>query len=563
MKSSQPNINNKQWRKTGKWVLCLVLLFIVTSFFSDAQNNVTPPAEIKPTIPTTDRYIGKRVFLEHADILKKETSDSFQILVGNVLFRRQDMYMSCDSAHFYDKSGSFQAFGNVKMEQGDTLFVYADELDYDGLMEIATLYADANKKVRLINRDVTLETDKFEYDLTIDLGYYDVGGVLTDARNRLESIEGEYSPATKEANFYRQVHLTGKSERDTLNIFTDSLFYNTTTHIASLSSKSEISNINATMFTEGGTYDTDADTAFFDTRSLIVAKNGNTLWGDTIRYNHRTGIGEAFGNMILTDSTRHISLNGDYGYYHQLIDSAYATGHALVKEFSGNDTLYLHAKVIRSFVITDSIVPDSGIVTIDTTHIIIANPRVRFYRADLQGICDSLSFQERDSMLYMHHNPIVWSGSRQIFGNIIQVHFNDSTADWAQLPEFGFVAEHIDEEFYNQLSGKKLYATFANNSIKHLDVEGNVQAIVLPQESDSTYNKIFSIESSFLEADFNKNTIERLKCWPDNNTVGTPLYLAKKSIYYLPKFRWFDVLRPRNAADVFIFPPEMDGLSIE
>lgn len=545
------------WHKSR---LCL-FAFIMFAFVVIAQNAPTPKTDIRPQIPTADRYAQGRFFLEHADVLKKVASDSFQILVGNVEFRRQDMYMYCDSAHFYDKSGSFKAFGNVRMEQGDTLYVYADELDFDGTMEIATLYANEGNKVRLINRDVTLETDKFEYDLTIDLGYYDVGGVLTDAQNRLESIEGEYSPATKDANFYNNVHLTGRSQNDTLNIYTDSLFYNTVSHIAAVSSRSEISNVNATMFTMGGVYDTDRDTAYFDTRSLIVAKNGNTLWGDTIRYDHRSGIGEAFGNMILTDTTRHISLNGSYGYYHQLIDSAYATGHALVKEFSQKDTLYLHAREIRSFLVRDSIIPDSGAVKVDTTHVIIANPRVRFYRADIQGLCDSLSFQEKDSMLYMHYNPIIWSGNRQIFGNEIQVHFNDSTADWARLPQFGFAAEHIDEEFYNQISGKKMFATFAENSIDHLDVEGNVQVIVLPQESDSTFNKIFKVESSFMSADFKGKQIEKLKFWSESNSEGYPLYLAKKSIYYLPKFRWYEILRPKNPDDVFNYPPEMDALT--
>ena len=99
-------------------------------------------------------------------------------VVGNVIFTKGPMIMKCDSAHFFENSESLQAFGNISMEQGDTLFVYADELDYEGDTEIATLYADPGKKVRLINRDVMLQTDIFIYDLAIDLGYYEVGGTL-------------------------------------------------------------------------------------------------------------------------------------------------------------------------------------------------------------------------------------------------------------------------------------------------------------------------------------------------------------------------------------------------
>lgn len=200
---------------------------------SPSDRDSTP---IAPTVPRADRHQRGKVFLERADRLKADQSlGDFSILIGNVELRKGDMFMYCDSANLYDSSNSLTAFGNVRMEQGDTLFVYADELDYDGNTELAVLYADPGKKVRLINRDVTLETDVFNYDLGIDLGYYDVWGTLTDKRNKLVSREGEYNPNTKDANFYTRVVLESVSEKgDTLYIYTDTLSYNTDTHIALL-----------------------------------------------------------------------------------------------------------------------------------------------------------------------------------------------------------------------------------------------------------------------------------------------------------------------------------------
>ena len=148
---------------------------------------------IKPVIPEADRNQDDKVFLEHADMLHYEKTydeeyEQYQVLTGNVKMRKGGMFMFCDSAYFYEESNSMDAFGNVRMEQGDTLFVYADELNYNGETELAVLYADAGRKVRLINRDVKLETDVFNYDMASEVGYYDVGGVLTDAENRLESM---------------------------------------------------------------------------------------------------------------------------------------------------------------------------------------------------------------------------------------------------------------------------------------------------------------------------------------------------------------------------------------
>ena len=514
---------------------------------------------ISPTIPGANRYQRDKVFLERANEMRAEQGKDYQIVVGDVEFRKGDMFMYCDSAHFYDNPGALQAYGNVRMEQGDTLFVYADELNYADSTQLAILYADPGKKVRLINKDVTLTTDVFNYDMGIELGYYEVGGVLTDKENRLDSWYGEYSPSSKDALFKENVHLNSLGENDTLDIYTEEMLYNTLTHIAILDTTSTIISADGTIYTTSGVYNTETSQADLYHRSLVVASNGNTLTGDTLYYDRNLGFGEAFGNIELTDTTKTVILNGDYGFYFEIADSALVTGRALAKEYSSpSDTLYMHGDTIRTFIVItpEQALNDSVTVPADTTHHLIAAPHVKFFRNDLQGLCDSMTFVQRDSMMYMNYHPVVWNESKQIFGNVIQVHLRDSTADWARLPEFGFMAEWIDEEFYNQLTGKEMYATFANGTIKHLDVSGNVQAIMLPMENDSTYNKIANLESSFLSADFKNQTIEYLKMWPETPGTMTPLYLAKKSLFYLPQFRWLEPLRPTSPQDVFNIPPE-------
>lgn len=540
----------KQHKNSKKLGAIFIALCCITLFIPNIIAQVTTDNNIiKPSIPSANRHQRNKVFLEYADKLSMKDGQNYQLLVGNVQFRKGDMFMYCDSAHFYDQSNSLDAYGNVKMEQGDTLFVYADELNYNGEIELAKLYADEGKKVKLINNDVMLETDIFNYDLAIDLGYYDVGGVLTDKENRLESLQGEYSPTTKDANFYLDVHLNNTSERDTLDMYTDTLSYNTNTHIAELVSLTHIFSKDGKIIAQSGTYNTETNISDLYERSIIITNDGNTLTGDTIYYDRDKGYGEAFGNMILTDSVRQSSIQGDYGFYNQLTDSAYVTGRACAKEYSKKDTLYLHGKVIRTYILNE-----------DTSRVMIAHPNVRFYRSDLQGLCDSLSLMQQDSILYMHNHPIVWSGVRQIFGNVIHIHMNDSTVDWAKLPDFGFVAEHIEEEFYNQISGKEMMAYFTDSKLSHVDVSGNVQIITLPQESDSTYNKIANVESSFLSADIENNKIVFSKIWPEVTAKMTPLYLAKKSIFYLPQFKWYETIRPKDPEDIFNIPQEMKDL---
>lgn len=531
---------------------------MTTASLTQRDDNKPPRPDtlaIRPVIPAANRYQEGKVFLEHADVWSYDEQrdlppeEQYQVLTGNVQFRKGDMFMYCDSAHFFENSNSFDAFRNVRMEQGDTLFVYADELNYDGQTEIAVLYADPGKKVRLINRDVTLSTDVFNYDLASNVGYYEVGGELTDKENRLTSMQGEYYPDTKDAYFYLDVKLNSLNGSDTLRMFTDSLRYNTGTNIAQLIDETLITSADGDIHSSSGTYNTSTGMADLFDRSLVVTRRGNTLTGDTLVYDRDSGIGEAFGNMVLTDSARQTSIHGDYGFYNDMADSAFVTGRSLVKEYSGADTLYLHGDTVFAYL-------DRS----DSTRITNVFHRVRFYRSDMQGVCDSLSATERDSIMRMFRHPIVWSGERQVFGNVIHVHLNDSTVDWARLPQFGLMAEHIDEDCYQQMCGDDVTVWFNDSTVRRLYAEGTVQLIMFPMENDSTYNKYAYVESSEMDAYFINNDIESVHFRPETTARVVPLYLAKKNSYFLPKFAWYDEVRPTSPADVMVIPTAMEQL---
>lgn len=593
-------------------------------------------AAIVPEIPSAGRNDASRVFLEHAGELRSSASTDYQILVDDVEFSRDGMHMWCDSAHFYDLTGSFEAFGSVRMQQGDTLFIYGDTLHYDNITRLATLLAAPGRDVRLINRDVTLTTTEFNYDLGLDLGYYDCGGILNDRQNRLTSLEGEYSPTTKEAVFRENVVLTSLNRDDTLRIFSDNLYYNTMTHVAMLVAESTVLNRDGVILTTNGMYNTETMQAELFDRSTVTYRNGNTLTGDTLFYNRQTGLGEAFGNVEISDTTNHILLYGDYGYALEPTDSAYVTGRAKAIEYSTADSLYLHADTVRVFrhivermVLTqlpgdsavaevNSVMPDlhsalsdaemdtdsipavtmyeqvgvsddltqsvreitsvadsigalpkielrtdTAFVS-DTVRYIVAAPRVRFFRRDLQGLCDSMTVVSTDSTMYMDRFPVVWSENRQITGDRITVHFNDSTADLAKVLRNAFVTEHIEDEYFNQLAGKEMVALLVDGHLKHLDVSGNVQAIIFPEENDSTINKMLTMESSFMAADFVGKSIEieRMKLWPETNALVSPLYLTKRAQMYLKDFRLYDSFRPLSPDDIFNFSTELlDAMS--
>lgn len=517
-----------------------------------------PTKPLKPSIPEANRYQDDKVFLENADSLFRPPNEfeEFQIVKGSVKFRQGSMWMFCDSAYYYPQKNSMHAFGHVEMRQGDTLFVYADRLFYDGMVKHATLTSGPSRgNVELKNRTVTLVTDSLDYDLNAQRGWYVTWGRLEDDMNTLTSTYGEYSPSTKEAKFRDDVLLVNR--KDGYRLTTNELDYNTATHIADINTLTRIEGANDTIITTRGHYNTATDHAELTARSTILHRdsslNVTTLEGDSIIYDKRSRVSKAYmfrdpsrhpAPMVITDTARKVTLIGGYGEYNDSTREAMSTYYPLLLEYSRPDTLFLRADTVLSFM--ETLVRD----TVDTVprdfHVARAIGRARFFNKDLQGIADTLLMVERDSMLHMMRKPVVWTGERQVYGNRIDVHFNDSTPDWAELPESGMVAEHIAEDFYNQMTGAYMKAYLEDQRLKRLEVDGNVMVIMLPQEKDSSYNKLVHAESSYLTLDMDSNKVERLKMWPEVSGTVTPMFEVKKSQQYIEGFRWFESLRPRR-----------------
>ena len=121
----------------------------------------------------TKKQDTDKVQLLHADRLyyNQYTNREAQFLVGNVRFEHQGALMYCDSALYYEATKSFDAFGHVKMVQGDTLSLTGDILHYRGFERMAYVGTYQNEGVVLRHRQTTLYTDSLVYDRVSDMGY--------------------------------------------------------------------------------------------------------------------------------------------------------------------------------------------------------------------------------------------------------------------------------------------------------------------------------------------------------------------------------------------------------
>ena len=502
-----------------------------------------PPKTIAPSAaqPTAVQPASNtkktNVFLENAETFSydKDLMADGQLLKGNVRFRHDDAYLYCDSAYFFEERNSFNAYGHVRIVQGDTLFIYGDVLYYDGDTKMARL----RKNVRMHNRTVRLTTDSLNYDRGANVGYYFTGGKLTDATNTLTSKFGYYYPGLEMALFRGKVRLTNPNfvmDADTLKYFTE-------TDLAQiLGPTTVLYEKETTIYSEKGWYDTKTEQSELLLNSLITHQDGKTLKGDTIFYDKKKGIGRAHHHVELDDTVKKVSLRGHYLYYKEEGDVALAKDSALMIDHSTTDTLYLNADTLFSYAV-DSV-----------DKVVEAFYNVRVFRKDVQAVCDSARYETRDSVLHLMKMPILWSDNQQITGDTIRIFSVNGAVERLQVINSAFVCQQEDSIRFNQLSGKEVTAYIADGELYRVDVRGNAQSLFFPREADSTMIGMNQTESSFLTVYLKKQKIDRIVLYPTPIGVMTPLDQVAAESMYLPNYSWQVAIRPQKWEDVFARP---------
>lgn len=205
----------------------------------------------------------------------------------------------------------------------------------------------------------------------------------------------------------------------------------------------------------------------------------------------------------------------------------------------------------------------------DTLRYMTAYYGVRYFREDMQGVCDSLHYSVRDSMATFVGNPVMWNTNYQITGDTIFAFIDESNSiRKAEIHNAAFLVQEKDTftmietgprkqvsytqtRAYDQIKGKDLVCYFDSAKIRQMDMSGNVQIIYYPQESDGAMTGLNQIVGNYLSVWFQNQKMEKLKIWP--NPVGslTPIQLIQPDILTLEGFRWMDYLRPVNPMDVF------------
>ncbi|KAA6316188.1 LPS-assembly protein LptD [termite gut metagenome] len=186
--------------------------------------------------------------------------------------------------------------------------------------------------------------------------------------------------------------------------------------------------------------------------------------------------------------------------------------------------------------------------------------KVRIYRTDVQGICDSLVFNSKDSCLTMYEDPVLWNGTHQLLGEKIKMYMNDSTIDWVHVINQALMVEQKDSIHYNQISGKEIKAYFEEKDLRKVDVISNVKSVFYPEdEKDSTMIGMNVSETSLLNLYLKDRKMEKIVMAPRSEGILYPMDQIPPDKLRLPAYAWFDYLRPLNKEDIFHWRSKKSG----
>ncbi|MGB4771880.1 MAG: OstA-like protein [Chitinophagaceae bacterium] len=533
----------------------LATLFIVFSLNGFSQTNTD-------TLPLNTADTGRVIRLIRAKtfrLVKVDSVNSLTQLIGNVVLVQGNTTFYCDSAVQDERLNQIEAFGNVHINDADSVHTYSQYAKYLGNTKMAYL----KKKVRLTDGKGTLTTEELEYDVSSGIGIYKTPGKLVNGENVLTSKEGYYYSDTKEAYFINDVKLVSPDR----TVATDTLLYDMQKDVFTIVSPTTINDGKSVIRTRAGIYDAKNGLADFSERTTILDST-QEITADRIRFDKKSGEGSAEGNVIYRDTAQGVTIVAGTTAFNNKTSKVLATRKPVMIIKQENDSIYIAADTLLSSkrINNQKTLVDSAAVKIkdtlqtvkkmdvkeaDSIRFFQAYHHVRIFSDSLQGVCDSLYYSAEDSTFRMYTDPIVWSTNNQLFGDTIYMTTRNKKPDQLYVFENGFAISRTRENFYNQIRGNRINGGFANGEIEFMRAKGNAESVYYLQDDDSAYIGMNYAKADAITMLFGKEGLKRVS-WV-NAVEGTnfPMNQIPEDKKQLRSFRWVDGKRPKSRLELF------------
>lgn len=470
----------------------------------------------------------------NADVLRGERVNGVDVqkLIGRVALHQNGANFYCDSALFFERTNSIHAFGRIHIKQGDSLSLYGDTLYYDGNTQIATVLG----RVRLIEKQVELVTSKLVYNRVTQVAFYTDSATTTSNADQLSSRKGYYYSNTKKMAFRDNVVIVNPE----YTLKSDTLIMDTEKDITYFYGPSEIISKDSYIYCEDGWYDKPNDKAEFNKNAYVISNN-HILRGDKLYYERKKGYGKAIKNVSIEDTVERVVITGHFAESYQNIKRYFVTDSAQVIRYFDNDTLYMHADTLLSFMDNE----------VDENRIISAFHHVKFFKKDMQGACDSSAYYEKDSLMRMYVNPVVWSDENQITADYIEIKMAQGNIYEMHMKEKAMLVTEIDTTMYNQISGDNMDAFFIENDLRRVEVLNAGNIIYFIEDEKDGVIGLEKIESQDVTIRIQNKQIQQVVPRVKPRAVMHPIHKVPEDAYKLPGFSWQSKRRPKDRWDIF------------
>ncbi|MGN6533359.1 MAG: OstA-like protein [Ginsengibacter sp.] len=311
-----------------------LFFFLMTGYFSFGQvkTAATPAAD---TI--TEYHIIRGPSMR---AIKIDSVTTIQTIAGGAIIQQGTTIFHSDSAVVNPTTHVLEAFGNIEINQADTVHTYSQYLKYMGVEKMAYL----KNKVKLTNKSGTLFTDDLDYNLQTGIGNFHNGGKVIEGKSVITSVEGTYYDDTKDIYFKKNVKLDEPQK----HIRADSLLYNMQTRKSSFISQTNIKTPEVEINTTQGTYDLNSGNAFFTNRSTVKDSSGRLYSANTMALENKTGNAQLEGNAVIIDSSGGYTIIANQVFMNKKNNSFLATRKPVLIIKQKHDSTYIAADTIFS-----------------------------------------------------------------------------------------------------------------------------------------------------------------------------------------------------------------------
>ncbi|HEY1019667.1 MAG TPA: OstA-like protein [Sediminibacterium sp.] len=516
--------------------------------------------------PDTAKQEGKQLDIIWADRLNMLTVDSLHkyfSLAGKAHVRQEKTDFFADSIVLNEIDNSLEAFGNIHINDADSVHTYAQYLKYLGKEKKAFL----NKKVRLTDGKGQLTTEALEYDVTVKIGTYLNGGKVVNKKTTLTSKEGYYYGDTKDVIFKKNVLLIDPEYK----VVTDTLQYNSGTEIATFTSPTKIYSDSGrrVITTRQGYFDMKNKRGILNKRS-VIEDSTYTFTADDMAVDDSTKLGEFRGNAVYRgkDTAQGFDMIANNIKTDRKKDILLATEKPILLIKQGPDSIYVSADTLYTARLSDLLktrkvpmirdtagrktITDSSKNASDSTNKYFeAYFNVKIFSDSLQAVGDSLFYSLQDSVFRLFRNPVIWAKDNQITGDTIYLYVKNKKPERMYVFENAMAISKVDStQFFNQLKSTTINALFEDGKINFMRAKGNAENVYYGQDEQNRFIGVSKSSADVIDMLFDDSKPKRVSFIRGFDGTSYPMRQANHEELKIRGFQWLDKIRPKTKFDI-------------